>query len=280
MKSLKLFKDFTSSNITKRFTESQIINEFLTNDLIKFNKYLRSSKASKKNSLPYKYSRIFKDFVSDTGYKFEGPKEFGEDKMIVWLEKNDKKAYDKFAEYLYDKIEKETLPVDLKDYPSWRWFKSPEIIKNQWLIHFTHHGKEIAKNGFIQGAKNIEDLAATKKYSSEKVEGYNFGFTIDDFPKHYLYLHSPYGYQHKYGDYAVLFRASGIRAWHEKDQEHQVIFYGRDAKDIILIGFKNEPFRYVIYSKNGKILFADPDLDKVVKWAINNYDQYRKIIKT
>jgi hypothetical protein len=280
MKSLKLFKEFTGSDTLKSFTGSRIINEFLTNELIKFNEYLKSSKASKKNPLPYKYSHLFNDFVLDTGYKFEGPREAGENKIISWLEKNDKKTYDKFAEYLYDKIEKETLPIRPNKYPSWRWFKSPEILKNQWLIHFSNAAKEISKSGFKLGAKNIDDLACTRGLpASDKVEGgYNFGFTIDDFPKHYLYP-TAYGYQHRYGNYAVLFRASGIRVWHEKDKEHQVIFNGRDAKDIILIEFKNDPFRYIICGKNGKILFGNPDLNIVVRWAINNYGQYHKIIK-
>jgi len=274
MVSIKLFRDFIGYYTSNISTGIQTINEFLSNDLIRFNEYLKSPETLKKNSLPYKYSGIFKDFVSDTGYKFEGPNVAGEEKIISWLEKNDK-----FAQYLYDKIVKETLPVHIEDYPAWRWLKSPEIIKNQWLIHFSSQGEEIAREGFKKGAKNMDNLAVTKgRYSEEKEEGYNFAYTIDDFPKYYLYP-SAYGYQPKYGNYAVLFRASGIRVWHEKDYEHQVIFYGREAKDIILIGFKSDPFRYVIHSKNGKILFADPDLDKVVEWAINNYDQYSKIIK-
>jgi hypothetical protein len=274
MKHIKLFEDFMNLDNLKGL---QMINEYLVNDVIRFKKYLESPKSLKKKSLPHKYYYLFDDFILETGYKFKGSKENDGDKIISWIENNDKKAYEEFAEYLYNKIEDETLPIEKRKYPAWRWLKSPEIIKNQWLIHFTDYAKEISKDGFKYGAKNLDDLAATTRLSKADKEagGYNFAFSIDDFPKYYSY-YTNYGLLPKYGPLAVLFKASGIRVWHEKDQEYQVIFYGREATDIIPIVFGEK--NWAIFDKDGRVLFENDDLDRVVKWAIDNYNQYRKKI--
>jgi hypothetical protein len=35
---------------------------------------------------------------------------------------------------------------------------------------------------------------------------------------------------------------------------------------------------WAIFDKDGRVLFENDDLDRVVKWAIDNYNQYRKKI--
>ena len=72
----------------------------------------------------------------------------------------------------------------------------------------------------------------------------------------------------------VLFRASGVKMWHYSDEEPQVIFYGNTAKNIIPIT-KGENYAYAIKSKD-KILYESDELEKVVDWVVDNYDQYRK----
>lgn len=81
-----------------------------------------------------------------------------------------------------------------------------------------------------------------------------------------------------YGSEAVIFRASGIRVYHRTEHEFEAIFDGKTATDIIPI----LPYRggYCVVDKKNKfkVLFEDADINVVVNWAMNNYDQYRKII--
>jgi hypothetical protein len=105
----------------------------------------------------------------------------------------------------------------------------------------------------------------------KKYGGYNFAFTLNKFLKSQLKRSDEF----KYGKEAVLFRASGIEAWHIGDEEYQVLFYGNTAKNIVAVTEGYEK-RWGIRGKSGRILFEDDDLDVVVKWFVKNYNQYRK----
>jgi hypothetical protein len=63
--------------------------------------------------------------------------------------------------------------------------------------------------------------------------------------------------------------------WHYGDEEPQVIFYGSTIKNIIPIT-SGENSKFGVFSKNGKLLYENDDLTKIVKWIVNNYQQYHK----
>ena len=167
--------------------------------------------------------------------------------------------------------------------PSWILLKKPELVKNQWLVHGTSTGDAtmMARQGFIKGVKDFKKLGLTTFWTGEEAEksagGYNFAFIPTDFAMYGMDGDDPF-----YGDGTLLvFRASGIRCWHESDDQWQTIFNGKTATDIVpvyaIMG------SHVIYSKEGKILFrtstdGQSSAIEAINWVIDNYDQYRKSI--
>jgi hypothetical protein len=151
-----------------------------------------------------------------------------------------------------------------------------KIVKNKWLIHFTNNAEEIAREGFTKGVNDITKLGLTTRLSDidKQFGGYNFAYLLGDYVKYSREMYSGY----KYGKEAVLFRASGIKTNHSGDREPQVIFYGNTAKNIIPIKKTNkgEYGEYGIYDmRDGKLLYENNNLSKVVNWVVKNYDQYR-----
>ena len=167
--------------------------------------------------------------------------------------------------------------------PSWILLKKPELVKNQWLVHGTSikDGMMMASQGFIKGVKDFKKLGLTTFWTGEEAEkragGYNFAFTPNDFVMYGMDGDDPL-----YGDGTLLvFRASGIRCWHESDGQYQTIFNGKTATDIVMI--YESMGTYTIYSKDKKKLFQTSVDGKnepidAVSWVIDNYDQYRSSI--
>ena len=167
--------------------------------------------------------------------------------------------------------------------PSWILLKNPELVKNQWLVHGTRmiDGAMMARQGFIKGVKDFKKLGLTTFWTGEEAEkkagGYNFAFTPTDFA-----MYGMDGSDPMYGDGTLLvFRASGIRCFHQSDDQYQTIFNGKTATDIVLI--YETMGTYTIYSKDKKKLFqtsyeGQSGAIEAVNWVINNYDQYRQSI--
>lgn len=254
-----------------------ILNEFITNDLIEFKDYLEIPESKRKSLLPYEYPNLIKDFLSGKSYKVEGSTNKSK---VSWLEKNNKKVYNSFAEYIYKRIVNRDMPLKGTDYPSWAFFKDPDIIRNQWLIHFTPKAKEIAENGFKLGISDLKKLGLTTRVDPTEKEkgGYNFAFLTSEFDKYHKSILP------KYGKDAVVFRASGVRVWHEGDVEHQVVFSGKEAKDIVPIYAKKEMDEGVeivyweIVDKKGRTIFRNTEMSDIIDWIKKNYNQYKKIL--
>lgn len=135
--------------VKKYLNEEQMLNEYITNNEIYLRDYLSMSEERKMAYLPHEYYYFFQDFIIETDSEFEQPKEtFKSDyqdevdvevdmfdnelELMTWLENNDKKTYNDFAKYLYDKIMDSTLPINDSEYPAWAYFSdNPELIKNQ-----------------------------------------------------------------------------------------------------------------------------------------------------
>jgi hypothetical protein len=254
----------------------KVVKEYISRDMVYLKDYFSMPLEDKMAELPQEYYYLFEDFIDDEGFYFERPEDLEDDfELVEWLDNNDKNTFNAFAKYLYSRIQSNTLPVPDSEYPAWSYFDdSPEIIKNQWLIHFTNDAQGIEKSGFKYGVDDMTKLGLTTHLGEfdKKYGGYNFAYLLSDFPK---YAKNRRGY--KYGDEAVIFNASGIRLWHYGDQEPQVIFYGNTAKNIVSI-IGGESAEFAIYSKDGRVLYEDDDLTKVVNWFVTNYRQYRKAI--
>lgn len=166
-----------------------------------------------------------------------------------------------------------------EDMPTWRYLEKPTIVKNQWLIHSTKKDSaySIFKDGFIRGVGDHRKLGLTTWYDGESFEkqgsGYNFAYTPKDLKKYGLA-----GSGVKYGDRNtfIVFRASGIRCWHNMDDEYQVIFNGKTARDIVPVFLDNG--KWTIFSKENEVLVALNSVTKVINWVSQNYSQYRKSI--
>lgn len=268
--------------------------EYLSNEDIYLKNYINMSKSDRMHNLPFEYYEFFEDFTIETGSDFEIPKEYvksdymDEDdvevdmfenntyELIEQIYKNDKTTYNEFAEYLYDKINNFYLPIEDQDYPAQAYFNNgAKILKNQQLIHFTNKPKEIANKGFEYGVSDANKLGLTRYLDiSYKLDGgYNFAYVISDIHKYAEVRKGLY----KYGTEAVIFRASGIKVWHDGDKEEQVIFQGKNAKDIVPIT-KGEKYQFAVYNKKGRLLYENDDMLKVVNQITNNYIQYHKNI--
>lgn len=274
-------KNIVDSIINDYLCENEvIINEYIDRNMVSLKDYLTMSEEGRKSMLAHEYYYFFDDFIKDEGVDFdyndvEGIID-GDIELITWLENNNNELFKQFNDWLYNSIMQGDLNINISDYPAWHFFDDDvEIIKNQWLIHFTSDADNIVYEGFKYGVDDMTRLGLTTHIGDieKKYGGYNFAYTIEDFYKYAFF--NPSKTKLKYGDEAVLFRASGIKVWHNSDDEPQVIFYGNTANNIIAIT-RGEYAQYAISNKNGKILIENDDLKVVVDWFVNNYHQYRK----
>ena len=158
--------------------------------------------------------------------------------------------------------------VSYIDWPSWIVMSSPRLVKNEWCIHFGEDSDSIAREGFTHGTYDLEKLGYTRRDASKmNLPGYNFAY-----PAYYNRINTDYGSE------AVLFQTSGVEIYHEGDCEHQVVFWGPYAKNFIPI--KQAYGEWYVYGNKGQILYKSENIDDIIRWAINNKEQYRKQIMT
>lgn len=251
------------------------IVEYVTSDVYSLFKYLSISDADKKKYLYEMYPYQFPTFLKHSNIEVDVSEIddwFDYDGVIALLNKNPK-LKKRFNEYLFEGINTVSLKIPDEDYPAWSFFSDhPEIIKNQWLVHFTSYSSDIYRHGFKYGVDEIDKLGLTTRLSDidKKYGGFNFAYTLHDFPR---YARNRHGY--KYGEEVVLFRASGVRVFHHSDGEYQTIFYGSTAKNIYPLTEHNGMWS-VTSNLNGHTLYEDDNLEKVIDWFVHNYNQYRK----
>jgi hypothetical protein len=257
-----------------------LVTEYLEREIAQLRDYFSMSEEERKIDLVHTYSHMLEDYIIEDDVDFDWPvDEFGEkepDYQIVnnYLYNGNKDTREfirGFGDYLYKKIVDDDL-LDM-DTPTWAYYSGkPEIVKNQWLIHFVGPNvvDDIAENGFTRGVSDMYRLGLTRWLPEEEKDrgGFNFAYLLQDFYK--------YGGE-KYGREAVIFRASGVRVWHIGDEEYQVIFFGKGAKDRIPIKSSDEHY-WAIADRDGKNIYGHDDLRKVVEWVSRNYDQYRGVI--
>ena len=261
----------------------KLLKEYLSQDMVSLLHYFKSTREEREKWLPYEYPYQFDQFAIEN--RLSDIKQALEDEGIETYEIPDvlvakyPEIFKQFGEWLYMMIEDCDLSENSADYPAWSYFDSAEVIKNQWLIHFTNDADSIASEGFTRGVNEIDKLGLTTLLGDfyKKYGGYNFAYRIEDYKRYAnstRYSSIPF----KYGKEAVIFNASGVRLWHHGDEEPQVIFYGNTAKNIIAIT-EGEEYRWAVrHAKTNRIIFENDDFDRVVQWVVNNFIQYRNAI--
>lgn len=93
-----------------------------------------------------------------------------------------------------------------------------------------------------------------------------------------------------------MFHANGIKVYHYGDEQHQVIFWGPSARDLVPIYHGNvdididhyddyidsrgdsDDTWYVTDDKSpyGRVLYFNQEIEDVIAWVENNFFQYRK----
>lgn len=150
-------------------------------------------------------------------------------------------------------------------------------VKNQWLVHFTQDAYKIANGGFTRGIDDPTMIGVTTRDEVEQLKaggGYNFAYQLHDYIRHGRYSYDDVDaleltHPWKYGPEAVLFRASGILAYHEADNEPQVIFWGESADTII-------PVTAPLFScLTDRVLVDTKLIEESIAWIVTNFRQYR-----
>jgi hypothetical protein len=283
---MKYFNNFDRYNLL----------EYLNSEDSFLYQYLNKSEEEKYNDLAYHYPYIFLQFFEENEYEIEeglSDEEFSELKELIETEGEDAEDHDyldlifhnkdlmeEYGRYVEDSL---VNGSDQSSLTSHFFFSNPKIIKKQWLVHLTDYASEIWQNGFTHGTESVEDLGLTtyNTHTSKERGGYNFAFTPYSFDKYGSSGNRKHNF--RYGDEAILFKSSGVEAYHRGDEEHQVIFYGKYATDIIWMEYGEIEHGdnvggecwFIESRKTGKRLVEKDKVGDLVKWVETNYDQYR-----
>lgn len=179
-----------------------------------------------------------------------------------------------------------------------------EIVHNEWMVHFSDYADKIAKEGFTKG-NDYDGKLKSATYQRGKTEGgYNYAYLASDVIG---------GKGWKFLDYLkeretpfVMFKGNGYRFHHNQDEEDQVVLNNIQKGTMVFVrrlydqwcvlstanpNWKNrtkdinprpEDERFAMYNPRNiieGILYSDDDINKVIKWVVNNFDQYRSKIK-
>ncbi len=230
--------------------------------------------------------------IDDNRYEFlnwlkeGGRRKWGEHESVQKFKEESDHYGDPYSAYLDAWSLPDSLTTEFMDSHSFSGsgdtgssFSEATIVKNQWLIHFTDSAADIASEGFKYGTSDIDQLGLTHHQDKSTKRGsYAFAYKSSNFERYYKGRHG-----FRYGDEAVLFRASGVSAYHYGDQEEQVIFSTRTASDIIPIYNAGGEF-YVgnaELGKNGREADHDNMFENVpqaVDWVIKNFRQYKRLL--
>ena len=179
-----------------------------------------------------------------------------------------------------------------------------EIVHNEWMVHFSDYADKIAKEGFTQG-NDYDGKLKSATYQRGKTEGgYNYAYLASDVigGKGYKFL----DYLKERETPFVMFKGNGYRFHHNQDEEDQVVLNNIQKGTMVFvrrlydqwcvlstanpnwkkrtkdINPRPEDERFAMYNPRNiieGILYSDDDIDKVIKWVMKNFDQYRTKIK-
>jgi len=190
--------------------------------------YLDKDKAERGQELAYGFAEEFDDWVRAT-YEEGETDEWDIDDIIdggsslgltldlpdwIWEAWYDSKAWER------------AVRADIAYAPSWYLMKRPRNFSG-WLVHLTDHPEKVARAGFQLGVADPARLGLTRRLEDyQEKKGFNFAYDASEWMKYAKKSDGSY----RYGGGAVVFRARGIKVWHEGDKEDQVIFWGPSAR--------------------------------------------------
>lgn len=179
-----------------------------------------------------------------------------------------------------------------------------EIVHNEWMVHFSDYADKIAKEGFTKG-NDYDGKLKSATYQRGKTEGgYNYAYLASDVigRKGWKFL----DYLKERETPFVMFKGNGYRFHHNQDEEDQVVLNNIQKGTMVFVrrlydqwcvlstanpNWKNrtkdinprpEDERFAMYNPRNiieGILYSDDDIDNVIKWVVNNFDQYHNKIK-
>lgn len=244
----------------------------------------------------YRYWHHFREWFENQDYYLDGNFELLLSKMgidEVEFQENPEYMYDlpdgilgDFEEAVKDRYVSDDMYHNPVDAPTWAHGdlrKDQLIPRTEWLVHFSDHADDIARQGFIYGMDDMDRLGLTTYFKKEaKTGGYNFAFTANSWEANQVADST------KYGKHAVLFQNSGVMIDHYGDQEDQVIFHGEDVDPRNIVYLENDYGDWIVkphptkYRKEGQETKGGGvfkgDFQTCVAWVIKNYRQYAKII--
>ena len=173
--------------------------------------------------------------------------------------------------FLYQYLDSEESPA----YLNMNYIR--DLPPNTWLVHFSDKAGNIADDGFKHGVSDVRKMHYTRgeTYSSRTSDsGYNFAFLANSKEAASAAKDS------KYGSDAVMFMSAGVLTYHAGDNEDQVVFDGTNVKPKDIVYLERTAYDWVVKSKdsNKRDPYINNDFGEVVKWVMNNWQQYRKII--
>lgn len=214
-----------------------------------------------------------------TGQEFTSADDLREEEPELFY-KLPEHAQRECAEAVLDKI----MQYEPQEAPSTAYLHNRRknlLPRDTWLIHFTDDPYAIAAKGFTIGVDQMDKLGLTTYFKNEggmkNRGGYNFAFLAQsrdaDFAAH----------KGKYGRHAVVFQNSGVHAYHNSDEEDQVIFWGADVSPndiIVLIHSADGDGSWHVKTRsrlrNGETTLFAGDFEDSIKWIIQNANTYRK----
>lgn len=262
------------------------LKEFVTDDIIVLKNYLSMSDEDKAMELISIAPYILDEFI-DIFEKYADENDLPE---LVQLA-NDYEWDSIWDNYIEDSPELKSMltvgimnkgfafDIDENEQPTWYYLDYRDIIKNQWLIHFTDDAYGIVKDGFTGLVSDFTKLGLTTRigkdsYHRDGDAGFGFCYLLSDFEKYGKNRHA-----WKYGSEAVVFRASGVRVWHHGDEEYQVIFKSDTVTDIVAIE-KGADGEHYIQGKGRDNAIRIGELSALAHWIPDNYGQYRNALIT
>ncbi len=254
---------------------------FVSNPVVHLRKYLNMDDYGKGIDLIHNFGYVFAEWLEDSGHDDSPNPEIRNTIEDGYADDPARLPKELVIEF-FGHMERRFMDHDA-DSPSWMFMDYVEVMKNQWMIHFTDDAEAIACQGFKYGMDDFSRLGLTTYIeNTRKPGGYNFAYDVDEWER---YAHGRHGF--KYGDEAVLFRASGIKVWHHGDGEYQIVFVGNTAKDIVPLtkgGYDDgwwangigKGGREEQDSEQGDGSFDS--LSEAVDWVIANYNQYKRLL--
>jgi CRISPR/Cas system CSM-associated protein Csm2 small subunit len=262
----------------------KIFYESVTKDLMYLYNYLKSDD---KSDVTFDVPWYIKDYFDKYGIFIDND-EFNEymeesewSDAVDWLYRNDRYKFDQLTKWIVDYKGDEGQ----RGYTKLYFDDNPELVKNKWLLHFTDHAYNIYREGFDFGTYDMNKLGLTSCRKSKK--GGTFAFAYDADKSSVRDYGGRHGRGFKYGSQAIMFRGSGVKVYHNSDEEYQVIFDTRTIKDIVVIELNSDNYTegWVVTNRKGRPIYKTQsddrdDFQKCVDWVIKNYENVYKAIAT